>query len=499
MRVVTFDNARDAASNEGGHMKREAGTGPEREGDRGRVGRRRSAAILLTIGALIGTVGCNPGRAEAPTTAKPTTSAATFTKDLSGTLKTSGFNPSDEVGKSRSDLATESVAPVKVEMDTTNFDPQKFAAQSASGQVPDLLQVERRIVATLADKGLILPLNECFQLWGVDPSKQYYEAPLKDVTYDGEIYGIPQFFQASILIGNRNIMKPAGVATADLDASNPKQIIDAAKKMAVVTDGKPKVVGFDADLPGSAGLWLAVFGGAPNDATGRPTLDAAKNLEALTWMKDLMDAQGGYAAIKSLKDSMDVFGDENQYVKNTVGVQTWAQWYVNVLANTKDKVSLVGIPITGQDGNVVGFAGGTAFAIPKNGRNPSAACAWAISATSLKAWEAAGAARAETVKTKNSLNTGLFTGSPIADKAIREQFVVPSGNADFDQLIETTYKMLDNTIAFGGSPVGQAITDALNNAVAVTLSGEKAPAAALQEAQASAMRAWDQSALGKRG
>jgi multiple sugar transport system substrate-binding protein len=214
-------------------------------------------------------------------------------------------------------------------------------------------------------------------------------------------------------------------------------------------------------------------------------------------MKKLMDAQGGFAKVKSFKDTMDVFGDQNQYVKNQVGAQTWAQWYVNVLSNTKDKVKVEATTVKDKDCKAIGMAGGTALAIPKAAKNPSAACAWAVKVTSLDAWKAAATARAKTVEEKKSINTGLFTGSPVADKAVRDQVVKPSGNADFDQLIQTSYAALENTTSFGGSAVGQQIDDALGNAVTVCLSGEKTPEQALSEAQSTANRAWEQSTIGK--
>lgn len=460
----------------------------------------RFGITAVSIAAALALAACNPA-APSGGGASPAGSggSGSFSKDLSGSLKTSGYNPSDEVGKSRSDLATKAVAPATVTMDTTNFDAQKFAAQAASGQVPDLIQVDRSMVPTLADKGLIQPLDSCYSLWGVTPDQQYYPAAVKSVTFNGKVYGVPQFFQTSMLIADKDVMQAAGVSVDQLDTSKPDEIIAAAQKMYKASGGKPSVIGFDPDLPGSADLWLQVFGGQSMDDKGKPTLDSGQNVTALTWMKKLMDAQGGFASIKSFKDSMDVFGNQNQYVKHEVGAQTWAQWYINVLSNTKDSVHVVGAPIKTHDGKSIGYAGGTALAVPTAAKNPSAACAWAIKATSLDAWKAAGDARAETVKQKNSINTGLFTGSPAADKAVRDAHVGSSGNADFDQLISTSYSTLENTATFGSSPAGQSIKDALSNAVAVALSGEKDPSTALKDAQDTAMRAWQQTSLGKNG
>jgi multiple sugar transport system substrate-binding protein len=144
------------------------------------------------------------------------------------------------------------------------------------------------------------------------------------------------------------------------------------------------------------------------------------------------------------------------------------------------------------------MAPGTAFAVAAAGKNKSAACAWAINATSEAAWVAAGEARAKTVQEKNSINTGLFTASPVADEAVRTQFVKSSGSADFDQVIGVFYEVLPGNVSRGASAVGQVIDQNFNNAVGVALTGEKSPEDALADAQADALRAWDQSKAGQR-
>lgn len=458
---------------------------------------RSSAAVSAALALCVALSGCNPW-AQRGTGLPGSNQATGFTRELSGTLKTSGFNPDDEVGKARSDYAAKQLSGVTIQQDTTSFDPQKFAAQAASGNVPDLIQVDRSVVATLADKSLIIPLDECFNLYGVKPEQQYYPSTIRDVFYDNKVFAVPQFFQPSALIADQNVLRAAGVTPEQLDTSKPAEIVALAKKMYAEQGGKPAVIGFDGDLPGSAFIWFTVFGGRTNDDTGKPALDDPKNVEALAWLKELMDAQGGYAPIKSFKDSMDTFGDKNQYVQNQVGVQTWAQWYINVLAGTKDDISVVAVPIKTLEGKPLAMASGTAFAIPAAGKNRNAACAWAINATSEAAWLAAGDARAKTVQEENSINTGLFTGSPVADEAVRAKFVKPSGSAEFDQMIKTFYEILPGNVTRGASAVGQQIDADLSNAVAVALTGEKAPQQALTDAQASALRAWAQSKAGKR-
>jgi multiple sugar transport system substrate-binding protein len=141
-------------------------------------------------------------------------------------------------------------------------------------------------------------------------------------------------------------------------------------------------------------------------------------------------------------------------------------------------------------------ASGSAFVIPAGAKNPAAACAWMTALTSTDAWMAAGAARAETLTGNGGINTGLFTGSPEADRMIREQYVVPTGSDGFDQVISTYYDVVDVGETFGSSPAGQEIQNELNNAITATLLGDKEPEQALADAQAAAQRAYDNATAG---
>lgn len=97
-------------------------------------------------------------------------------------------------------------------------------------------------------------------------------------------------------------------------------------------------------------------------------------------------------------------------------------------------------------------------------------------------------------KNPGAINTGLFTGSPAADMAIRSQHVKSSGNKGFDETIATYYDVLPHGKSLGSSPAGQAIDTELKNAVTSTLLGQKTAEQALADAQTAAKRAYDQTA-----
>jgi multiple sugar transport system substrate-binding protein len=128
--------------------------------------------------------------------------------------------------------------------------------------------------------------------------------------------------------------------------------------------------------------------------------------------------------------------------------------------------------------------------IPTNAKNPSAACKWALTLTEDAAWDAAATARTATLAKDKSPNTGLFTGQPAADRAIRAKYVKPTGNAGFDQVISTYYDVVTTGKTIGASPAGQQLKQELTNAITAALTGQKTAQKALADAQTATMAAY---------
>lgn len=414
-----------------------------------------------------------------------------FTTNPSGDLKAWGFDNADDVGQARLDYAKAKLPGVNVTLDATGFDAQKFTTRLASGDVPDVVQMDRQFVATYAAQDLLMPVDACFAAWGMDPAKQFYPAVTADVTYKDKVWAVPQFFQPSAVLLNERVLKDKGVDPSQIDTSKPDQLLAAAKKLSAESAGKPTRLGFDPVATGQAPLWLLGYGGRLVDESGKPALDDPNNVKAVSFLKQLTDAQGGFAKVKSFSDSFDFFGKNNQFVKDQVAAQVDAQWYVNVLSPYAKQIQLGATPFKDQSGQPFAVTGGSSFVIPAKAKNPDAACAWMVNLVTEDAWLAAGEARAATLKKEGGMNTGLFTGSPTADQAIKTKYVKPSGNAGFDETIATYYDVVASGKSVGASPAGQAIQSELNNAVSSALLGQKTPEQALADAQAAAMRSYD--------
>jgi multiple sugar transport system substrate-binding protein len=358
------------------------------------------------------------------------------------------------------------------------------------------VQMDRRFVGQFAAQGLIVPLDDCFAAHDVTPTELWYENVIDDVTLDGSVWAVPQFYQPPAILVNLNVLEPAGLTVEDIDTSDPEKLLAAVTAMYQESGGVPSVLGMDPVSTGVAELWVLGNGGQLTDDEGKPTLDDPANAAGIDLLKEINDAQGGFAKVKSFTDSFDTFGENNQFVANQVGSQINQQWYPNVLSPYVDQINIQAVPFKNSDGEPFAVASGSSFVIPVGAENPGAACAWMNALTSQEAWLAAGEARAATRAEDGGINTGLFTGSPAADQEIRDTYVEPSGNANFDQVIETYYEVVDYGTSFGASAAGLTIQSELNNAVGAVLLGEKTTEEALADAQDAAMRAYESATAG---
>ncbi len=453
---------------------------------RRRVGAAGAVAAALLLTACGGGGGGGGEDAAAETD---------FGAEATGTMRGWGFENTDDVGQARLDHAEGTLEGVTIELDQTAFDAQKFTTLAVSGDIPDVVQMDRQFVPTYAAQGLLMPLDACFSAHEVDPAQHWYPHVTEDVTYEDQIWAVPQFYQPPVILTNERVMAEAGVSAEDLSLSDPEALIAAAEAMTEMDGSSVTRVGFDPQGVSKAQQWMYAFGGGAVGDDGAPTLDRPENVEAIEFLKELYDAQGGFAEVSGFVDSIDIFGDGNSYANDTVGAAVFDQWYLNVLTSYADDIEIGATPLTDTEGTPFTATGGSSFVIPAGAQNPSAACAWAVALTSADAWRAAAEARAETTANeaeRNGINTGLFTGSPESDEMIREEFASAEGYPGFEEAIAAYYDVAAEGASIGGSPAGQQIQSEIENAVTSALLGESSAQDALSQAQGAAMSAYEQ-------
>lgn len=390
----------------------------------------------------------------------------------SGSLKIMGFGGEDEVGQARIAAFKAAYPGVQVTNNKGDFDAQQFLTALASGNPPDLVYMDRNLIGTYAQKGAIVPLGDCISSQKVDTA-QYREAALKSVTLSGKVYGIPEFYVVTTNLVDAKSLQEAGVQVGDIQTKDWSALKATSAKLFKQNGSKIARIGFDPKLPEYFPLWATANGATIIKDDGAPNLNDPKAVEALTYAVGLINDQGGWTNFKSFRDSFDIFGEKNPLSAGSVAAFPMENWYVNVLRDFISKgLKLDSTQFTDHDGKPLSMVGGSAWAIPKGSKNPSAACAWAKTMTTKETWLKAADAREAKVKKDNSFFTGLFTANKAADEEIRTKYVTNVPDPGFKRAIDNYYATLDSAVALNPSPAGAEIDAAWRSAVTRALGGQ---------------------------
>lgn len=443
-----------------------------------------SMALVMT-GALL--AGCAQG------TGSETDSDASFDPDasLSGKLTVMGFGATDEIGQVRLDEARSALGKdVDVKLVEGDLDIQQFLSSVATGEPPEIIYADRNQIGTFASRGAILPLSDCIEGEGID-TDVFREPALEQVTFDDEVYGIPEFNVVQIVQANADLLEKEGLTTEDVNGSDWQAVADANEKLTRTQGGKLEVIGFDSKLPEFLPLWAKANGADILSEDGKTAqLDDPAVVEALEFAVGIYDAQGGFSKVKAFRDSADFFGEGNQFASGTLGAMPMEQWYVNVLNDVSPDAPMAFDTFMSTEGEPLAFASGSAWAIPKGSKNPEAACRFARVMTQTESWVKAAEERVSMRETEGGTFTGVLTGNVEADEQIREM-VKPSGDEKWDSAVEATYEANDHTFSLPANPAGEEFEAAWQDAVNRVLNGQQEPQAAMEQAQQEAQKALD--------
>ena len=183
------------------------------------------------------------------------------------TLKIYGFGPGDEIANTRADMAERAVGG-SVDNPRGGFNDQQFLASLASGDVPDVVYLDRYKVAQYAAKGAFQPLTSCIKSKKIN-MKQFNKPIVQEVTYKRKVYGIPEFTNPRTVIVDNHVVRSAGLKITDLNTNNWSRLARANKKMLKREGGKVTRIGFDPKLPEFFPLWAQANGARPDPPAAR--------------------------------------------------------------------------------------------------------------------------------------------------------------------------------------------------------------------------------------
>lgn len=413
--------------------------------------------------------------------------------NVSGDLNILGFSLPDEIATERVAQFEAAYPDVNVNLTEGALDAQQFLTSVVSGNAPDIIYTNRDVLSTYVGRGALMPLDECIANMGVDMS-QYRDAAVEQVTVDGEIYGIPEFFNVILLIGNSVALEDAGLTVEDLDTSDWDNVAAINEAMTAFDENGELIrIGFDPKLPEFLPLWATANGVGLLSEDGRTAqLDDPAVIEALEFANSLHDVAGGRQDFMAFRDTWDFFGVENQVAADQIGVWPMENWYVNFLGGTSPDAPMIFEPFRARDGEILTYATGNTWAIPRDSSNPEAACAFAVTMTATDTWVAAATERARLREEAGTVNTGVFTGNSVADEIIFSEIVGSTGNDALDDGIATILEVSDYAFSIPANPAGAEFRQAWQDAANRVLNGEQTAEEALSQAQSEAQEALDE-------
>ncbi|MDQ2625159.1 MAG: extracellular solute-binding protein [Actinomycetota bacterium] len=459
---------------------------------------RMFQTIAITAAVVMAAAACAEGVAGGPEDVPLRSDTDTdegsfgFDAELSGSLEIMGFGLGDDVATSRYERAEAALGDgVEINLVEGALDIQQFLTAVASGNPPDLIIADRDKIGSFASRGAIMPLAECIagEQVAVD---DFRTAALEQVTFAGEVYGIPEFNSIQVTMANKDLLDAANLSIEDVNGSDWAAVTAATEELTVEEGSRLSVIGFDSKLPEFLPLWAHSNGVDLISEDGRTAqLDDPAVVEALEWAIGIYDAQGGFGTVKALRDSADFFGAGNQFASDTLGAMPMEQWYLNVLNDVSPDVSMVFDTVRDQSGEPIAFGAGSAWAIPSGSANPAAACRFARAMTELETWLAAAENRISLRESEGGTFTGILTANEVADEQIRA--LVPStGDEMWDSAIEAMYAANDAAFSFPASAADSEFKTAWTDAVNRVLNGQEEPQVALERAQSEAQAALDE-------
>jgi multiple sugar transport system substrate-binding protein len=455
------------------------------------VSRGRLGAVLMFVVLALVVAGCG-GDDDDDGGGGSGGGGGTVQKSAGDTLTILGFGEGDDVAQARAKVAERALAPAKFKSPEGEFNDQQFLAQVASGDVPDLVYMDRMKVGTYAAKGALEPLTSCIEDQGIDMS-QYYDATLAPVTYEDEVYGIPEFQINRTIIVNNAALKKAGVSPSDIRTTDWDKLQQVAEQLTESSGGKLNRIGFDPKIPEFLPMWAKANGADLVSEDGKTAnLDDPKVIEALDFAAGLIETQGGWNSFKAFRDTWDYFGENNQVADDQVGAWPMEDWYWNVLADVSPKVDVTSVPFTDRQGNPVNWVTGQAWAIPRGSKHPDLACLWAKTITSVDAWMAAASGR---VKDRGKNFTGLHTGNRLADEQIANELYGQSA-PKWQEALDSVDEVQNSAFAMPATAASVELVTAWTNAVDRVLTGKQTAEEALKQAQSEVQEAIDANAVG---
>ncbi|GIP20290.1 ABC transporter substrate-binding protein [Paenibacillus sp. J22TS3] len=233
---------------------------------------------------------------------------------------------------------------------------------SAGGEMPDLVFWDRWRTSLYAPKNVFHPIDEFMAQDKVNKDDFYGEA-IKELSYDGKLYGLPLTVDARALFYNKKLLNQAGVKPP----TTWDELEQAAIKTTKWNGGKLEVAGFSLADNGLFNMYLQQAGGQMMDETGTKTnFNNDKGKAVLDFWDRLLNKDKVYKVgfEQGLGEGTDAF------VTGKLAMQYTGPWMLSTYKKYgKDLDFGVVVPPVGPNGDKGSVMGGLGLVIPEGSKH----------------------------------------------------------------------------------------------------------------------------------
>jgi multiple sugar transport system substrate-binding protein len=370
------------------------------------------------------------------------------------------------------------------------YDDQKLLTGVASGQVPDLLWIDRTAVATWAARNVLTPLDDFFASAGI-ATTDFYDAAINQVVWENQHFGLPQFMTIQGLYVNDQAVSEASGDPATLNTGDWDSLSSLGASLVKKNGDSFERWGFDHKMQaGALWTWGQGNGGSFLDGDGNPVLNDPKVVEALDWGVQAYEAQGGFSSYEGFASTWQ--GDE-QFARGQVAISVYESWLLGIIARVAPDLAFRVLPLQPKGGgNPISTTGGNAWAIPQKAGDAEAAQIFIQFMHRDDTWLIGARAVKDAKAQDNQPFIPSLTGKPSADQAQIDQ-LYETISQPFDDAVKLFPQIMTTSLItpVSSSPVGKQIDDLMKTACQSALRKETSAQDALDKANDDAKQALD--------
>jgi ABC-type sugar transport system, periplasmic component len=237
----------------------------------------------------------------------------------------------------------------------------KFLTAATSGGAPDVLFWDRWRTSLYAPKNVLHPIDEYMDRDGI-AREDFYSEALKELSYDGKLYGLPLTVDARALFYNKKLLSEAGVEP-------PKtwdELREAARKLTKWNGNKLETAGFSLGDVGLFNMYLQQAGGQMITEDGKTNFNNEKGLAVLRFWDQLLNEDKVYKIgfEQGLGEGQDVF------VTGKMAMHYTGPWMLTTYKKYGNDLDFgVVPPPAGPNGDRGSVMGGFGLVIPEGSKH----------------------------------------------------------------------------------------------------------------------------------